>query len=139
MRTFDERDQRLLVVGDGEILHVEITVGFVVRVPVAGEVIGSYRHTADGKVCPYLGEEEFFEDFFTDCRVEFTQRDPAQFVETGTEAVYLLEFLSGMDNGVDVGNGIYRGRYQVGTFHPLIIFGRCHPRCTRLDSTGRKT
>ena len=135
---FNKRDQCLLVVGDGEVFHFEIAFGLIIGIPVAGEIVGTHRHTADGEIRPYLRKEEFFHDLFADCRIEFAQGNPAQFVEAGTETVYLLSFLMGMDNRVDRRNRIRRGRDQVGLLLPRFVFRSCYPGGSWLNRTGRE-
>ena len=89
----DVRDQGLLVVFDGEMLHLIIAVGLVIAIPMIGEIIGADRRTIEGEV-HLIRAEQFLDDLITFPFSNRLQRKPAKLVEAATEATQCLIFIA---------------------------------------------
>ena len=93
LRAMNIRNQRLLIMLDGEMLHLVIAVGLVIAIPMIGEIIGADRRTIEGEV-HLIRAEQFLDDliaFFLDDRL---QRKPAKLVEAAAEAAQRLIFVA---------------------------------------------
>ena len=64
LRVMNERDERLSIVFDREMLHFEVAGCLVVRIPVPCEVVRSYGHAAHGEIGADARLEQFAEDRF---------------------------------------------------------------------------
>ena len=63
----DEGDERLAVIVDGEMAHGEVARSLVVRIPVAGEIVGTHGHAAYRQPGSVRGMEKLADDLVPVC------------------------------------------------------------------------
>ena len=120
----DVRDQGLLVVFDGEMLHPVVAVDLVVAVPVVGEIIGADGGAVEGEV-HFVGAEQLLDDLVAFGFADVLQRQPAEFVEAAAEAAQGLVFVA-VELQVGRGGGV--GGFDVGgSVGKLVVLRRCNP------------
>ena len=93
LRAMNIRNQRLLIMLDGEMLHLIIAVGLVIAIPMIGEIIGTDRRTIEGEV-HLIRAEQFLDDLITFLFSNRLQRKPAKLVEAAAEATQCLIFIA---------------------------------------------
>ena len=124
LRAMNIRNQRPLIMLDGEMLHLIIAVGLVIAIPMIGEIIGADRRTIEGEV-HLIRAEQFLDDLVAFGFADVLQRQPAEFVEAATEAAQGLVFVA-VELQVGRGGGV--GGFDVGgSVGKLVVLRRCNP------------
>ena len=92
-RALNEGHQRLQVPGNAEVLQAEVAGHLVIGIPIEREIVGAHRHAADGEVGADARGEQLPQDGLLVLTVKGAQGSPAEFVETGAEALDGLQGL----------------------------------------------
>ena len=89
----DERNQRLSVMLNAEVLQIEVAIRFVVGVSLIRKVVRADRHAAVGKASAGCGIEEFVQHAFPVRHAQCVELHPARLVKACAKAFYDLRCL----------------------------------------------
>ena len=87
-----KRYQSLCIVLYREILHLKVTVILIVRIPVTGEIVCSYRHPANSEIGSIIRKKKLFHYWLAVSGRQQSKWHPAQFIKTCPESFDCLPF-----------------------------------------------